>query len=513
MKKKINYRELDEMSNSLAWYLREQGIGRNDIVPIISERSYYYIIGIIGISKAGGAFLPIDPEFPVTRINDIINEVKPKIILEYSNNKKEYHEYIKMSMVHSLQLHNYDINRNYISNINSLNDICYIMFTSGTTGKPKGSIIKHSNLNNYCNKFECKEKSNFNMYNYVFDQNNVENVLGISRFTFDLSIIEFILSLTKIKTTVLVDSIIGSNIELLSDYIKINKVDFITAPPTRIKIFLENDKFKQVVKYLKVIILIGEPLTLSMFKLIRKYSDCKIFNGYGPTETTVIGTAKEITSRNCENITIGKPFCNYEIYILDKYMKPVPVGVEGEICIGGKGVGKGYLNRKELTNEKFVKNPFQNDNNSKSSIIYKTGDLGKWTKDGEVICLGRMDFQVKIHGQRIELGEIEESMKEIVEIESCVVIDKLDDNNEKYLIGYYITKFGMKIEKLKIRNDLKAKIPNYMIPKYFIEIEYIPTNVNGKLDRKALPEPSENDLILNDYVKPESETEIKLCNI
>jgi acyl carrier protein len=242
-----------------------------------------------------------------------------------------------------------------------------------------------------------------------------------------------------------------------------------------------------------------------------------IFNEYGPTECTITSSIKNITKESNnyfpELVTIGKPLCNYEMYILDEYMKPVPVGVEGEIYIGGKGVGNGYLNKEELTNERFLPNPFRGDPKDKFNKIYKTGDIGKWAKDGEIICLGRMDFQVKIHGQRIELGEIEGVMKEIEEIESCVVIDKLIGNDKKFLIGYYIIRNGKNIGSNEIRNYMKRKLPLYMVPNYFIEILEFPITSNGKLDRKALPEPTESDLILNEYVEAETKTEKKLVTL
>ncbi|KAL6597675.1 hypothetical protein U3516DRAFT_787160 [Neocallimastix sp. 'constans'] len=266
---------------------------------------------------------------------------------------------------------------------------------------------------------------------------------------------------------------------------------------------IKYNSFYESLKFVKVIKLGGENIDKNILIKLKKYRNLMIFNEYGPTEYI----------KNLNNTTIGKPLCNYELYILDQYMKPVPIGVEGEICIGGKGVGNGYLNRKELTEEKFIDNPFHGDIDDKHNKIYRTGDLGKWTKDGEIICLGRIDFQVKIHGQRIELGEIEEVIKEIEEIESSVVIDKLNSSNEKCLVGYYIVKNGKEIKKSDIRNYLKKKLPNYMIPSYFIQINEIPITSNGKLDRRALPEPSENDLIINEYIAPETETEKQICQI
>ncbi|ORX75178.1 AMP-dependent synthetase and ligase [Anaeromyces robustus] len=201
-------------------------------------------------------------------------------------------------------------------------------------------------------------------------------------------------------------------------------------------------KFKSYISIIKVIVFIGEVLPLSLCEMIHKYSNCKIYNSYGPTECAVTCTYKEIDDKVEKKITIGKPLCNCKLYIVDKYMNVVPVGVEGEIVIGGYGVGKGYLNNDDLTNEKFIKCPYVvKDNDIHNSIMYRTGDIGKWTENGEIECLGRMDFQVKINGHRIELGEIETVVKEINEIEHIVVIDKTkEETGEKYLICYYILK-------------------------------------------------------------------------
>jgi len=274
---------------------------------------------------------------------------------------------------------------------------------------------------------------------------------------------------------------------------------------------MQNNTFINSIKLLKGILLGGEIFDIEFFKKCTKYTDAKIFNGYGPSETTVQCTLGEIKMSNLnEVLTIGKPVCNYKIYILDKQMKLVPIGVEGEIYIGGYSVCEGYLNREELTKEKFIENPFSSGNRYEK-MMYRTGDIGKWTEDGEIEYLGRIDFQVKIHGQRIELGEIQSTMIEMVEIEQAVVIDKEKENGEKYLVGYYISEF--EIENKMIKEYLRSKLPMYMVPNYYIKIKEIPLTNNGKLDRRGLPEPSKGDIIHEQYVAPENEIERKICEI
>eukprot|EP00833_Pecoramyces_ruminatium_P009660 jgi/Orpsp1_1/1183692/evm.model.c7180000086304.1 len=277
---------------------------------------------------------------------------------------------------------------------------------------------------------------------------------------------------------------------------------------------MENDLFRKSLKQIKSIALGGEELSVELCNYINKYSNCKIYNEYGPTECTINSTIKEIDSKEKSKITIGKPICNFNIYILDKYMKPVPIGVEGEIYIGGYGVGKGYLNRPELTKEKFIENPFNYDNDEHNRVMYRTGDLGKWTNEGEIEYLGRIDFQVKINGQRVELGEIENKVLEIPEIQQCIVIDQKKENGEKYLVCYYISNGDEEIISNKtIRKYLSKKLPRYMVPNYYIRINELPLSITGKLNRKALPEPKKKDFITETYVAPVNNIEKVICNI
>eukprot|EP00833_Pecoramyces_ruminatium_P004094 jgi/Orpsp1_1/1178126/evm.model.c7180000064162.1 len=518
---KITYKELDEMSNSLAHYLRSEGVCRNDIIPIICDRSPYYIIGILGISKAGGAFLPIDKDLPDERIQFILGEVNSKIIL--FSNCKEVIDKLKNNednieyKIYNLEKHNYSINNEPINNINKPDDLCYSIYTSGTTGKPKGTLISHYNIYNFIRSN--KEYSNKNgkkgcfSYDSMMRNINIENILAISNFSFDASLIELFISLIHGLKIILLDDILIENIDLISKCIIENDVEFIQITPSRLKLLMENHLFRKSLKQVKCIALGGEALSMELCKNINKISNCKMFNEYGPTECAVSCCFKEI-KLNESVLTIGRPNCNCKIYILDKYKKPVPIGIEGEIYIGGYGVGKGYLNRPELTREKFVENPFNLDGDEHNRIMYRTGDLGRWTMEGEIEYLGRIDFQVKINGLRVELGEIESKVLEIPEIKQCVVIDQKKENGEKHLVCYYITgKEGKEISNKSIREYLGAKLPRYMVPNYYIRINEIPLSSTGKLNRRGLPEPKEGDLITETYVAPINNIEKVICKI
>eukprot|EP00833_Pecoramyces_ruminatium_P012744 jgi/Orpsp1_1/1186776/evm.model.d7180000053213.1 len=337
---KITYKELDEMSNSLAHYLRSEGVCRNDIIPVISDRSPYYIIGILGISKAGGAFLPIDKDLPDERIQFILGEVNSKVIL-FSNCKdvidklRKNEDDIKYN-IYDLVKHDYYNNYNNNNNINEPDDTCYVLFTSGTTGKPKGAIIKHFNITNYLKNYNKKCHC---LYDITM-KNNIRNILAFTNFSFDTCLEEITFSLVNGLSIIMVDDIINYNINLLLKYININKVDLITTTPSRLNLIIENEVFKSILMNIKIIILGGEQLSSRLCKEIFKYSNCKIYNSYGPSECTISTTYCEINKNRIEkeNITIGKPLCNCRMYILDKYKKPVPIGVVGEIYIGGYGV-------------------------------------------------------------------------------------------------------------------------------------------------------------------------------
>ncbi|OUM60131.1 hypothetical protein PIROE2DRAFT_14190 [Piromyces sp. E2] len=506
---KINYRKLDEMSNSLGHLLRMKNVERNDIIPVITDRSPSFIVSTLAISKAGGAFLPIDKNLPDDRILYILSEVSPKLILCTCNISEIDIKIRGKYNVYDVNQHDYNKNINQLNNISEIQDTCYVLFTSGTTGKPKGTILTHYNLYNYIKRYPVECNSLYSL----MKTNIIRNVLGITNFTFDIYHNEITYSLCHGLTIVLVSQELSENIQELSQYIMKNSVDFISTTPTRFELFMENELFRKVISNVRAIIFIGEKLPYSLCKEIHKYSNSNIYNGYGPTECTVVCSYKHITDNN---VTIGKPISNNFIYILDNKLKPVPIGVEGEIYIGGAGVGQGYINRKELTTEKFIKSPFTNDTIF-SNNIYNTGDIGKWNEEGEIIYIGRNDFQVKINGQRIELSEIENTIKLYPDIDYVVVIHTKDTiKNNQYLICYYKTTKENKNEN-SIEDEIKkfasSKLPSYMIPNFYYKLEELPLLPSGKLNRKALPEIDISEISKKNYVSPETETEKFVCSI
>ncbi|ORX82207.1 acetyl-CoA synthetase-like protein, partial [Anaeromyces robustus] len=515
--KTISYKELDEMSNSLGHYIRKNGVKRNDIIPIITERSFYFIISTLAISKAGAAFLPIDINLPSERIEYILEEVKPKLILTNYSDSEQHKEILNKYKSYNIKLHNYKENTESLSIINEYNDYCYVLFTSGTTGKPKGTILTHLNIYNYLRSYPDNTNSLYN----IMKENGINNALGITNFTFDIYHNEITYCLSHGLSIILVDEKLSENINDLTQYIDDNNVDFINTTPSRFKLFMENNKFRNVMKNIKVLIFIGEDLPLSLYHEIIQYTNSKVYNGYGPTECTVTCSYKLVQKNE---ITVGTPITNNFIYILDNYLKPVPIGVEGEIYIGGSGVGEGYLHREELTNEKFINSPFfipssLSSSSSSTSIysqkLYSTGDLGKWSENGEIIFVGRNDFQVKINGQRVELSEIENIIKKYPEIIYAVIIYKknIDNNNNNNLICYYKTNSNKELNENDLKEFVSKQLPSYMCPNYYMRLNEIPLSPSGKLNRKALPEIDISKISKNYYIPPETETERVICNI
>lgn len=499
--KKLSYRELNERANQLARVLREKDVGVDTIVGIIAEPSLQMILGILAVLKSGGAYLPIDPEFPKARIGYILEDSRTKLILT----QKHLVDMIKFSFrVETIDLEDNSIFKEDSSNlksINSANDLVYVIYTSGTTGKAKGVFLTNKNLVNYSNWFI--KKSNLNSRD--------KGVL-LSSFAFDLGY-------TTIYSSILAGSelhLIPKNIylypEKLINYLIRNKISFMKLTPSLYTTLVNSQNFyNKLSEVLRLIILGGEEIKpLDIEKTYEVYDDIQIMNHYGPTETTIGAVAQIVDSRKMEKLrrtpTLGKPIDNTRIYIIDEYKNPQPIGVPGELCISGDGLARGYLNKPELTAEKFVENPFID-----GTRMYKTGDLARWLSDGTIEFLGRIDKQVKVRGYRVELGEIESCLLKHGDIKKVVVTAKEDDNGDKYLCGYIVVNKELKISSL--RQYLSNELPDYMIPSYFVELESIPLTPNGKIDRDRLPKPNRRSNTQLEYNKPRNEIEKTLIKI
>lgn len=486
----FTYRELNEKANQLAHYLRSNGIKNGNIVGIMLNRSPELIISMLAILKSGAAYLPIDPTYPENRINYIISDSNIDTLITSSNLNNEF---IEVNNTISADLTNTDIfsnnNTENLSNINIPEDTAYVIYTSGSTGNPKGVSISHKNVNNFI--ATVSRKINF-----------LGNIVSVTTFCFDIFVLESLLPLQIGQTVVLASDEEQNSPQKLNTLCMKYNVSMLQTTPSKMSLLLY-DTSLEFIKNLKVVMVGGEPFPSNLLELLKSIATAKIYNMYGPTETTVWSTIKELS--NTDTITIGKPIGNTQVYILDSDNNLVPIGVPGSLYIGGDGVSKGYLHKPELTSEKFINNPFID-----NDVIYNTGDLARWTTDGEIICLGRSDFQVKLRGLRIELEEIENNIENFPNISKAIVCIKTDSFGRQFICAYFTA--TTKVSLPKLRDFLNNYLPSYMIPSYYSQLSSFTYTPNGKIDRKKLPEPVFNTSS-KELIAPSTETEKKLSEI
>ena len=449
--KTLTYRELNEDANKIAHSLIEKGIGVGDIVAFMLLRKSYMISTILGILKSGAAYLPIDPDYPQDRIDYMLSDSNAKILITENDieglldNSKTFNPCVSMSS----------------------ESLCYCIYTSGSTGRPKGTLLTHSNVANYVN-------NNNNVVHKII-KSLYNSIVSVTTVGFDIFVTESLLPLVNGMEIVLANEEQSKTQAKLNALLKLTPADVIQTTPTKLKALIANDRELDYIKNIKTIILGGEALDVLLIEDLKKITNADIFNIYGPTETTVWATNAKIE----DNITIGKPIANTQIYIVDKYMQITPIGVIGELCIAGDGVGAGYLNRPELTAEKFIDNPFG------EGKLYKTGDLAYWREDGNIAYVGRNDFQVKIRGLRIELGEIENAINSVDGISQSVVVVRKDEAGRQLICAFYT---GEEKPAKEIRDTIGKRLPKYMLPHIFTHIVEMPLTSSGKVNRKALPE-------------------------
>ena len=404
--------------------------------------------------------------------------------------------YEKTLAVDTIRLVSFDFHSDTtpVENQNTAEDLCYIIFTSGSTGTPKGVSICHRNAVNYCNNHP------LNFQGGILDETSV--IVSVTNTIFDIFVTESLLPLSNGIPIYFANQEQTVSQKQLAKLVQDSPINAIQTTPTKLRSFLLDENNTAWLRRLRVIALGGEALPSDLYRKLRTLTDARIFNVYGPAETTVWSTIKEMTG---DDITIGKPIANTQVYILDQYQKLLPIGVAGELCISGDGVGKGYLNRPDLTAERFLPDPFR-----PGQTMYRTGDLARWRMDGEIEYLGRIDTQVKIRGLRIELGEIESVMAAFPGIGLAAVTDKRDENGRQYLVGCYTAENA--IDEAALRSHLTAKLPQYMVPNFLMHLDSMPMTASGKTDRKNLPTP-ELTVRTREYNAPETEQEAVLCSI
>ncbi|MCX7923159.1 MAG: amino acid adenylation domain-containing protein [Clostridia bacterium] len=505
----MTYEQLNQRSNQLARALRKKGVRRDSITGIMVNRSTEMMIAIMGVLKAGGAYLPIDHEYPADRINYMLEDSEAGVLLtdrKFAGGVDFNGEFV--------YLDDEEIFTGDSSNLNIINDsgdLAYVIYTSGSTGKPKGVMLEHRAVVNFIKGIT--DRIEFLPH---------KTILALTTISFDIFVLETLLPLTKGLRIVIADESQYRDPELLNELIIKNNIDMLQTTPSRMQMLVNYPDSLGCFANLKDIMIGGEAFPQALLESIKKLCSARIYNMYGPTETTVWSTIKELT--HADEVNIGKPIANTQIYILDKHNNLQPPGIPGELCIGGDGLARGYLNRPELTAEKFIPIPFTNeqliidngelegDNCKLSSVncqlLYKTGDLARWLPDGSIQCLGRMDYQVKVRGFRIELGEIESQLLKHELVREAAVTARDDGSGNKYICAYFVGETSLAVDEL--REFLSLELPDYMIPSYFVQLERLPATPNGKIDRNALPEPVADVVTGIEYVPPRNDVEERL---
>lgn len=496
----ITYRELNRRSNQLADYLLQKGLKPGQSVALVLERSPEIIIALLAILKCGACYVPMDPNYPRDRVIFMAEDAAAQF---YITNQK-FSGRFAGSVANEILLDTIltDLEKCSEADLplqNNPEAIAYILYTSGSTGKPKGAMVSHGNLIHFLKGMQ-----------EVFNITAQDKFLSVSSISFDASCFDNYLSLIHGAELVLADNETAKSGDLLLKLIADKKASIMLATPVTYKLMLNagwEDKIDATV------LSAGEPLPATLARdLIPR---CKsLYNVYGPTETTVICILTQITDHN--KITIGKPIEGTPVYFLDENLNPVDAKAVGEIYIGGAGVSKGYLNRPELTSERFVKDPFSTVDNA---VMYKSGDLGKLEPDGNISYHGRVDNQVKIRGFRIELGEIEHQLSLQTAVKEAVVIPKENMAGELFLSAYVTLKHQIdrKAHPMLIkgwRTGLHTSLPEFMVPEHFTIMEALPISPNGKIDKSSLPYPSKDrPELLNIFEAPRSDIEKNIAGV
>lgn len=482
----LTYRELNAQANQLAHYLRKHGVGPEVLVWICVERSLEMVIGILGILKAGGAYVPLDPVYPKERLTFMLEDAQVPVLLT----QKRLLEILDCT-AHVICLDtcwkvvSEESKENPTSNVIPGN-LAYVIYTSGSTGWPKGVAIE--------------QKQTVNYLNAVLERFNLPrgaSFATVSTIAADLGNTTLFSCLCTGGQLHILSREVISDSHAFGDYLQRHAIDCIKITPSHLAA-LQNSSHPERVLPRKSLILGGEASGSDWVKILQALApDCSIINHYGPTEATV-GVLTYQVPKYQQNerptLPLGRPLANTQIYLLDLQMNPVPIGIPGELHIGGAGLARGYLNRPELTAEKFIPNPFSKEPGAR---LYRTGDLALYLSDGNIEFLGRLDDQVKIHGFRVELGEIEMTLKQHPAIQETVVLARKDELGDRRLVAYVVPDQDPSPTIRELRDFLKKKLPDYMVPSAFVMLDGLPLTPNGKVDRQALPAP--------DRLRPELE--------
>ena len=502
----LTYRQLNEKANQLAHYLHyHYSIKPDTLIGVCLERSCNMIVAIMGILKAGAAYVPLDPTYPHARLVDMVEDANLSLIIS----QEKVNQSIDFDKCNILSIDEADYSGCSTDNISPADidlkaeHLAYVIYTSGSTGRPKGVMVEHRNLQHFILDT-----------NHRYKLSGKDNVLQFSTMNFDTFVEEMFATLCSGASLVIRNENCLSSAEAFSQFCEQYKVSVLTLPTSS---WLHLNAESQQVSYesLRLVILGGEALPVdSVNRYFKSVTDVEMINSYGPTETTVAATGYHINASVPENVLpIGQANVNTSLLILNDDLIPVPCGTVGELYIGGAGVARGYLNRPELTEERFIDNPYYSASDVLSSPrLYKTGDLVRHGKHGNVEFIGRIDDQVKIRGFRIELGEIENTLSAREDIKACMVLAVAKAGGPKQLVAYIQPETSESKNKNiinEVRADLLSQLPSYMVPAAYAVVETWPLTPNGKVDKKALPEPEVASL-QGEYIAPQTDLETQL---
>ena len=505
----LTYKELDKRADQAAQVLAAQGVKVGMLVGLFVNRSLEMLIGLLGVLKAGGAYLPLDPSFPSGRLAFMLEDSKASIILTQTNLLSDMPENKAQIICLDALEQPPSTKRKKKSSSAKPDDLAYIIYTSGSTGIPKGVQIHHQAVVN----FLCSMRESLKI-------NTEDTLLAVTTLSFDIAALELLLPLTAGARVVIVSSEVAADGALLADALINSQATCMQATPASWRALLEAGwQGKDDLK----ILCGGEALTNDLAERLLQRG-AQLWNLYGPTETTIWSALHQVTSSENQGISttvpIGRPIANTQIYILDVNLQPVPVGVIGDLFIGGDGVSRGYFNRPELTAERFISNPFGLPHptplpKGEGTRIYKTGDIARYLPNGNIEFFGRSDQQVKVRGFRIETGEVEVALAGHPSIRQAVVAAWKERSSDASLVAYVVPASGEKeADASQLREFLRTKLPEYMIPSIFVNLESLPLTPNGKVDRKALPQPSQARPDLRaPYVAPRTPLELELAEI
>ncbi|HEY6806350.1 MAG TPA: amino acid adenylation domain-containing protein [Pyrinomonadaceae bacterium] len=498
----LSYRELNERANQLANYLRGLGVGPEVVVGICMERSVEMVVGLLGILKAGGAYLPLDPSYPAERLNYMLSDAGVSLLLTQGKSADGLSGEWNTLRVDDEWSVISQAPRTKVESGVTADNLAYVIYTSGSTGRPKGSMLQHRGI---CNRLQWMQET--------YGLSAADAVLQKTSFSFDVSVWEFFWPLMTGARLVLAQPEGHRDAAYLTEVIKDERITVIHFVPSMLQAWLTsraastNDD--EECESLRLVVCSGEALNAELQRrFVERLPWVELENLYGPTEASVDVTRWRCGKEAAAVVPIGHPVWNTQMYVLGRELELLPVGVVGELYIGGVQLARGYAGRPELTAERFIPHPHSNEGGAR---LYRTGDLGRYLADGAIEYVGRTDDQVKIRGFRIELGEIEAVLLAEADISKCVVVAREDEAGEKRLVAYVVAK---ELDEPSVRERLRVKLPDYMTPSAFVVLSALPLNANGKIDRRALPQPDTSRLSSSQqYVAPQSEVEMGLAQL